>query len=326
MFGIVSFAPDPPSGDRSNRIATTRFVGSSIITTPVTVANGGTGTATLTAHAVLLGEGAATLGFAIASNTVGWLLTSNGSTSDPSFQAPPTSTKQADQQTFTTAGTALWTKPSGFGAKAYVLVQLWGGGGGGGRSSSGNTAGGGAGGSYNEGWFTLASINSTVTVTIGTGGLGATSATSGLNGGNSSFGSLITAFGGQGGPSSGAGGIAFGASSLGGSWTGRTDATGALTLQVILFEGGNGAGTVGGTNNFSASNALKGGAGGGGSNSGGAATAAGTSMLGGNGGAGGATPGRGIQPGGGGGASTTANTNGTTGGTGQVIVTVFDGA
>lgn len=50
------------------------------------VAGGGTGLATLTAHAVMLGEGTSNVAFA-APSTAGQALVSNGSTSDPSFQA-----------------------------------------------------------------------------------------------------------------------------------------------------------------------------------------------------------------------------------------------
>lgn len=58
---------------------------------PVTVANGGTGDATLTAHAVLLGEGASPVAFA-SPGTAGQLLVSNGASSDPTFQVVPAST------------------------------------------------------------------------------------------------------------------------------------------------------------------------------------------------------------------------------------------
>src|SRR5665213_3247064 len=60
------------------------------LTTGVTgqlgVVNGGTGLATLTAHAVLLGEGTSNIGFASPS-TAGFVLTSNGASADPTFQA-----------------------------------------------------------------------------------------------------------------------------------------------------------------------------------------------------------------------------------------------
>lgn len=48
--------------------------------------NGGTGRPTLTAHAVLLGEGTSAVGQA-APSTLGFVLTDNGPSSDPSFQA-----------------------------------------------------------------------------------------------------------------------------------------------------------------------------------------------------------------------------------------------
>lgn len=54
-------------------------------TTPITVASGGTGLATLPAHGVVLGEGTANIATA-APGAAGTILGSNGTTSDPSFQ------------------------------------------------------------------------------------------------------------------------------------------------------------------------------------------------------------------------------------------------
>lgn len=59
---------------------------SAVITIPVTAAQGGTGLTTLPAHAVLLGEGTSAVGSA-APGTSGYVLTSNGPSADPSFQA-----------------------------------------------------------------------------------------------------------------------------------------------------------------------------------------------------------------------------------------------
>jgi hypothetical protein len=53
------------------------------------VAGGGTGATTLTAHAVLLGEGTSAVSFATIGNE-GYVLTDNGSGNDPSFQPAPT--------------------------------------------------------------------------------------------------------------------------------------------------------------------------------------------------------------------------------------------
>lgn len=55
------------------------------ITTPVSVPNGGTGLATLTAHNIIVGNGAGNVGF-IAPGTAGQVLTSNGASADPTFQ------------------------------------------------------------------------------------------------------------------------------------------------------------------------------------------------------------------------------------------------
>lgn len=63
---------------------------SSAVKNDLPVANGGTGAGTLTAHAVLLGEGTSTLGFATIGNA-GYVLTDNGSGADPTFQAPASS-------------------------------------------------------------------------------------------------------------------------------------------------------------------------------------------------------------------------------------------
>jgi hypothetical protein len=52
---------------------------------PLAVANGGTGAATLAAHDVLIGEGTSPIA-AVSPSTSGFVLTSNGTGSDPSFQ------------------------------------------------------------------------------------------------------------------------------------------------------------------------------------------------------------------------------------------------
>lgn len=58
------------------------------VTGILTVGNGGTGRATLTDTAVLLGNGSAAVSFA-APSTSGFVLTDNGPGVDPSFQAVP---------------------------------------------------------------------------------------------------------------------------------------------------------------------------------------------------------------------------------------------
>jgi hypothetical protein len=101
----------------------------------------------------------------------------------------------ADVQTFTTAGTATWTKPAG---KTMAWVRMWSGGNGGGGGCSGVTTagraggGGGAAGGFTEVHIPIALLGATETVTVGAGGTAGASATtanggSGGNGGNSIF-------------------------------------------------------------------------------------------------------------------------------------------
>lgn len=170
----------------------------------------------------------------------------------------PLRTKQAidanragtDYQVLTETGT--WTKPAAATATSRVRVQLWAGGGGGGSSSTG---GGGGGGGYKEAWFSAADLGATETVTIGAGGAVATA------GGNSTFGSLLTAYGGGGGASgaSSGGGGGGGLTSAGSSASSNNGGDGGLPT----IGAGNGTGTSGGNNTFGVGRAGGGGAGGG---------------------------------------------------------------
>ncbi len=58
------------------------------LSVPVSVANGGTGRTSLTQHAVPIGNGSSAPNFA-APGTAGYVLTSNGASADPTFQALP---------------------------------------------------------------------------------------------------------------------------------------------------------------------------------------------------------------------------------------------
>jgi len=101
-------------------------------------------------------------------------------------------------QSFTTVGTATWTKP-GSGNVAYI--QCWGGGASGTRYQGYSTygGGGGGGGGYVERLIPLATLPATVTVTVGAGGAARATNALGLAGSLSSFGSYATAYGGNGG-------------------------------------------------------------------------------------------------------------------------------
>jgi hypothetical protein len=110
-----------------------------------------------------------------------------------------------DVQTFSVDGT--WTKPV---TAKRVLVMAFGAGGGGGsgRADASANAGGGAGGSggaYSEIWYDENDLSATEAVTIGLGGTGGAAVAptnngnAGADGGNTSFGSICIARGGDGG-------------------------------------------------------------------------------------------------------------------------------
>ena len=125
----------------------------------------------------------------------------------------------ASVQTFSSAGTATWSKPAGITA---VLVYVTGGGGSGGKHGCGSnkssrSAGGGAGGTAIK-WIT-SGLGSTETVTIGAGGAAVTGDAAGNGGGTSSFGSHCSATGGNGGQQGCAGAVEGGANGVGSNGT-----------------------------------------------------------------------------------------------------------
>lgn len=188
-----------------------------------------------------------------------------------------------DVQTFNASDT--WTKP-GLPSTARVLVQAWAGGGSGGKGTNATgCGGGGGGGAYNYGWFALSALGATETVTIGAGGVGQTVAnTAGNVGGNTTFGSLLTAYGGAGGQTH------SGASGAGGGGGGGARSVGLTGSVPTGGTGGGPGGSVGGaTSNDGTGNPGAGGGGGGGGADGGGGTAeaGGDSYYGGGGGGGG---------------------------------------
>ena len=301
----------------------------------VPVSKGGTGATTLTENNVILGNGTSAVQV-VAPGTTGNVLKSNGTTWE---SAAPTAAG-LDLQTFDSSGT--WTKPAGYAAGSRVLIQVWGAGGSGARYSSSSSTSGGAGGGYNEYWITLSSAGATETVTIGAGGASRTGSNqSGAVGGNSSFGALITAYGGGGGGigSGCTGGSGGGQLSAGSNGANPTDccfsqkpglpyiATGST---ITRYQG------LGTDTNYGASFWHGGGGGwgsatasirngrssvyGGGGGAGGSGGTGGTSSFGGDGGASASTGTAGTQPAGGGGSGT--STSGA-GAAGRVIITVF---
>jgi hypothetical protein len=317
-------------GNGTNSLSNVSITGGTItgLASAIPVASGGTGSANLTLNNVILGNNTNAVQV-VAPGTTGNVLTSNGTTW---LSQAAGSGGTANVQTFTSSGT--WTKPA-YAAGSRVFVQCWGGGAGGAKNTGGNATGGG-GGAYNERWLTLSQLGATETITIAAGGASRTTNGDGNAGGNTSVGSIITAYGGGGGNTAGTGGGGGGQLSAGGLTTpGRPyfgiQSDGAtsyyqgsagsnnfpLRAADAFFHGGGGAGGETG-NGAGASNSLWGGGGGGCTQ---INTSAGTSSFGGNGGAAGATGTAGTQPAGGGGGSTSGNSG--AGGAGQVIITVF---
>jgi hypothetical protein len=143
---------------------------------------------------------------------------------------------------FTANGT--WTHPVGL-AWADGLVTGGGGAGGGAAATAAGEAsmgGGGGGGATALMRWTGAELPATVTVTIGLGGTGAAGA-NGNPGGTSSFGTLLTANGGDGGSFRNASAVAFGVEAGAGSVT--VGGTGARLRGGSGGEAGWGSGQLG---------------------------------------------------------------------------------
>jgi hypothetical protein len=154
--------------------------------TTVTVAQGGTGAASLTANNVLLGNGTSAVQV-VAPGTNGNVLTSNGTTWTSAAPATPAS-GQIYSEIF--AATGSWTAPTGV---TRVRATVVGGGGGGSTSTCGTNGGKGG---VAIGIYTV-TPGTSYSITIGAGGA-ATGNTSAA-GGTTSFASFCSATGGAGG-------------------------------------------------------------------------------------------------------------------------------
>lgn len=124
----------------------------------------------------------------------------SGVTTDPT--ADPTNWKlisgsdsNVTLETFTASGTFEKDDDD-----IAVFVEVWAGGASGGRYTASAQAGGGSGGEYVSKLFLASDLSASVAVTIGAGGAAISTNDVGNDGGDSSFGSLITALGGNGGP------------------------------------------------------------------------------------------------------------------------------
>lgn len=143
---------------------------------------------------------------------------------------------------FNNVGANAWTVPANI---TSVMVEVWGAGGGGGSAGcsacssdpTGGAGGGGGAGGYGRELLAVAP-GASFTIVVGAGGLGISVYACGQTGGaggTTSFGSLVSATGGQGGgvgqfrpfSNCGGSGLATGAAGLGGSSSASTNLTGA---------------------------------------------------------------------------------------------------
>ena len=186
------------------------------LTTPLSVAQGGTGASTLTANNVILGNGTSAVAF-VAAGTSGNVLKSNGTTW----------TSAADAGGFTNM--TVYTSPGTFTTPASttkIKVTVVGGGASG-NPGPGNCGGGGGGGTAIYVGPVTASTPYAVTV-------GAAQATAGTAGNTSSFTTLASATGGAIGP-------------VAGPSAGRGGLGGAGSAGTLQFTGNAGGGTTNGT-------------------------------------------------------------------------------
>lgn len=326
--------------------------------TDLTVADGGTGVSTMTtAYAPVCAGTTATGALQVAStglSTSGYVLTSNGASAVPSFQAAAAG-GILSRNVYDASST--WTKVTSPvpGANSMTLVQIWGSGGSGGNASSGDGAGGGGGGCYLERWILTSTLGVTETVSIGAAAGQGVTGSVGNDGGFTAFGAHVTGYGGGGGGraaglggggggggcpcqtgtagataggdagalggTGGASGLPGGSNYFGGGGGGSSSAGGGV---AGAGGGGGGGGNNGAVAGGTGGASIWGGGGGGGCSDTSTGGVAGVSTYGGNGGAGGGNggaPGNGTQPGGGGGGAE-AQTSGA-GGSGRIIVTVF---
>ena len=211
------------------------------------VNQGGIGVRSVTAYAPLAGGISTTdplVSLSTGMSTAGNVLTTNGSSSFPTWQPPQGSASAVTsivQTINTTAGSYTYTPTSGM---VFVFVELIGGGGSGGTAQSTSlnhtTSGGGGGGGYIKALYSASDIGSSQSYTIGAGGVGSGS---GNNGGDSYFIS-----------NAGAGQYAV---AQGGS-CGVATSGGYQTIG--FYAGGNGGGFLGsGTTNFFGANGSVGG-------------------------------------------------------------------
>lgn len=257
--------------------------------------------------------------------TTGQVLMSQGSSSPPIYHAAAYTDTYPTTTSRTTA-TYTWTPHTG---TTIAHVKCFGGGGSGAGGFGGTNAAvrepgtGGGGGAMSERWFNIADMPASVTVTVAAGGAGVATATNGNAGGQTSFGTLVLAYGGGAGTfTSGAataisGGGGGGSASVGANGSTAGSTGGNPSIAGTGATGSTfGAGGGGSALSVNGGNAEFGGACGGGAVAGASAGIGGAgSIAGGAGGGAGGSGGSSASSGGAGGGATYAQNGGGAGGT-----------
>jgi hypothetical protein len=181
----MTAAKSGANSDITSLTACTTITG---LTTPLSVAQGGTGASTLTSNNVILGNGTSAVAF-VAPSTSGNVLTSNGTTWTSAAAA---ASGFSNMQVFTSPGT--FTTPA---TTTKIKVTVVGGGGGGVPVNPAPRVSGGGGGGGGAIYVGAVSASTPYAVTVGSGGTFNVNA-AGSPGGTSSFGSLASATGGTG--------------------------------------------------------------------------------------------------------------------------------
>lgn len=213
-----------------------------------------------TAGAVLVRD--ATAWTFAAPSSAGTVLTSNGTSTAASFQAPGAAAAASVLNIYSSNTT--WNKSAGL---VFIKATVKGGGGGGGNGAAGNGAGGGGESGMACKTILAASLSTSETVTVGAGGA------AGADGDTSSFGALVTSLGGKLGVAAASGG----AGGVGGKSTlGQMSAQGLSGSSGSTAGSGAGGGGEGGASVVSSNgNAGTNGCGGGGAHGGGTTGGAG---------------------------------------------------
>lgn len=151
---------------------------------------------------------------------------------------------------------ATWAKPS---ASNFLGVRVWAigpGGAGGGSGTSGSSGGGGGGGGWCFKQIAAASLGSTETIAVGTGGAAAAAGNNAGNAGSkaTTFGSHVSAGAGSGGPAANSSGQAAGGAATGGDVNQDGSPGGARVLTATSgcgWGGGAGSAKISGTRTVS---------------------------------------------------------------------------